>query len=947
MQNQRVGDSIVSERRVAAIVYEELGGMLPRQSAAKLLHESSRLSEDLGFDSLSRFELLRRIEARLGREVNDSEIIHARKIGTLIERIERALLDTENLSAPEVAQFPPRQIGISDTATTLLEAFLHHCDQSPEATHVRFVHEPTLDQNDRSTYTYQRLYDEARSVATVLQSWGVERQDSVGLMLPTGPDLLISYLAVLMCRAIPVPLYPPVSLERLPQHLATYGPVLAHAEVKALLAPEELVTLGPLVKQSVKGLRVVSGPVSPSGSRIDSWECGDANECALLQYTSGSTGDPKGVVLSHRNLLANVRAMTEVLRLSPHDVCVSWLPLYHDMGLIGAWLGSLVSGVPLVLMSPLQFVRHPHRWLEAIATYRGTISAGPNFAYQLCIDRITEDHVRELDLSSWRIALNGAEPVSARTISQFVEKFGPKGFAPGAMRPVYGLAESSLGVLFPREARSPRFLTVDTHSLSIGQRIQESREVDSSSTLVSCGEPLPGHDVRIVDAQRHEVTDRTVGILHFRGPSVTEGYRNNPAANRQLIQGDWRDSGDLAVRVEGEFFIVGRVKDLIIRAGKNIAPQDVEEEVSQVTGVRKGCVVAYSDRTPATEGNKSAERFVIVAETHLTEEPAKRALVEQIRVRVVARFDTSPDFIDLVSPRTIPKTSSGKLRRAECRERHRSGTLGESSADRFTALRIFGYAATLRLREVFRAIPSTTSRALWMLWCGGWFLALGLILMGVVLVSHSHGFSRRVARRLARQWLRLVRVSHSIEGLGHIPKVPCVVMSNHQSYLDAVVLTAILPERFSFVAKRDFANGWFFRWALPKLGVQWIERNNVTQSADDIGTLQEALLAGESLVIFPQGGFWRGKPDLPFKMGGFVLACKADAPVVPLALIGTEDVLPEGTWIIVPGAVRARIGVAQSPTGEEWSAALSLRQLTETAVRELREEGGKGRPVCG
>jgi 1-acyl-sn-glycerol-3-phosphate acyltransferase len=495
-------------------------------------------------------------------------------------------------------------------------------------------------------------------------------------------------------------------------------------------------------------------------------------------------------------------------------------------------------------------------------------------------------------------------------------------------------------------------LTVEARSLFIGQRVQESRAVDSSSTLVSCGAPLPGHDVRIVDTEGREVDDRTVGILHFRGPSVTEGYRKNEAANRKLIQGEWRDSGDLAVRVDGEFFIVGRVKDLIIRAGRNIAPQDVEEEVSQIDGVRKGCVVAYSDSVPAAEGTKGgSERFVIVAETHLTDEVATRALADEIRVRVVTRFDIAPDLVDLVGPRTIPKTSSGKLRRAECRERHRSGTLRVSSAGRLSGVRIFAHTTVLRLRDLLLSIPSIAIRSLWMLWCGGWFLVLAVVLMGVVLVGRNPVVSRRVARRLAQWWLRLVKVPHSIEGVELIPETPCVVMSNHQSYLDAVVLTALLPERFSFVAKRDFANGWFFRWALPQLGVRWIERSDVTQSAEDIDTLRRELLAGQALVIFPQGGFWRDMPDLPFKMGGFVLAGSAGVPVVPLALLGTEKVLPEGTWVLEPGAVWARIGPPQLPMGKEWSNALMLKQLTENAVRDLREArmtGGSSRgPACG
>jgi acyl-CoA synthetase (AMP-forming)/AMP-acid ligase II len=308
--------------------------------------------------------------------------------------------------------------------------------------------------------------------------------------------------------------------------------------------------------------------------------------------------------------------MGQAVQITSTDVFVSWLPLYHDMGLIGAWLGSLYYACPLVLMSPLAFLARPVRWLWAIHKHRGTLSAGPNFAYDLCTRRIDERDLEGLDLSSWRVAFNGAEPISAVTLARFNERFVPYGFRPEAMAPVYGLAEAALGVAFPPLGRAPHIDRIQREPfMRSGQALPATAHDATACQFVACGQPLPGYQIRVVDATGHEVGERQEGRLEFQGPSTTSGYFHNPEATGRLFHNAWLDSGDLAYMVGSTVYLTGRAKDLIIRAGRNIYPHELEEAIGDIADVRRGCVVVFGSPDPVT----GTERLVVLAETRQTD----------------------------------------------------------------------------------------------------------------------------------------------------------------------------------------------------------------------------------------------------------------------------------------------------------------------------------------
>ncbi len=923
---------------VLVVVREVVEEIRPGAGAA--LGVRARLSDDLGLDSLSRMELLRRIEERLQLALPERSVLEARDVSALVEVVlQKQRGGAESVSiedraaqiARPIPESKPRWVGFPSEVTTLTDALRFHVETQPHAVHVTFPFEEGTPQ-----LTYAGFFAVAESAASFLLSVGVREGERVGIMLPTGVDFLSTYFGALLIRAVPVPIYPPSSLERLEEHLSRQIQILKNAGVTALVLPPEGLPFSSLLRAAVPSLRAVVTPqLLKRQNHPSPFSKADSSELALLQYTSGSTGQPKGVMLSHANLIANVRAMTEVLSLNERDVCVSWLPLYHDMGLIGAWLGSLVTGVPLVLMSPLSFISHPIRWLESISRYRGTISAGPNFAFQLAVDRIREEQLSGIDLSSWRIAFNGAEPVSANTIEQFSSRFAACGFQEHVMRPVYGLAESSLGVLFPREAKPPRIVVSSRAALQEFGSLKEVPVGHDTMRLVSCGEALPGHEVRIIDERGREAEEGHIGELQFAGASVTEGYFENAEATKQLLDGKWRNSGDFAARLGADIFVVGRRKDLIIRAGRNLVPQDVEDEAGQVEGVRRGCVVAFGF---ASESGQ--ENFVIVAETKLRD-PAERSELQQgIITRVCGVFDIAPDQVVLVPPRSIPKTSSGKLRRSDCKERFRRGTLGKQASGRQQLLLLRARAFLASSLRFTCGLPAMTMGILYGAWCWVCFLLLIGLSAPFVFACRSARLNRSFLRRVAQVLVRVCFVRLTVKELECLPKEACMIMSNHQSYADAVLLSAVLPSRFAFVAKRDFLNAPVFQALFPRIGVLWMERQNMEQSAQDLEQVESALKSGRSLVFFPEGGFWRDREILPFKMGGFVAAARAQVPIVPVAISGLRDLLPEGTWLPRRAQILVTFGVVEHPNGAEWAESVRLKNSIELQIKQILKGTG-------
>jgi acyl-CoA synthetase (AMP-forming)/AMP-acid ligase II len=382
-------------------------------------------------------------------------------------------------------------------ADTLLDVLDWHVHSNPQHPHIYLYGE----EDEPETITYAALFDGARTIAAGLQAHELQPGQSVAIMLPTSRDYLFSFFGILLAGGIPVPIYPPARASQIEEHLRRHASILANANTVILITVPEAQVVARLLKAQVEILHnvITPGELAVHGMAV-TVQAVRAGDIALLQYTSGSTGAPKGVVLTHADLLANIRAMGDIAQVDPTDVFVSWLPLYHDMGLIGAWLGSLYYAMTLVLMSPLTFLVHPQRWLWAIHHHRGTLSAAPNFAFELCLQKLTDSDIEGLDLNSWRMAVNGAEPVSPHTIRRFSQRFARYGFRPEAMAPVYGLAEAAVGLAFPPPGRIP---PIDRIKRDVFESSGKAVPADAADTraleFVACGQPLPGYQIRIVD----------------------------------------------------------------------------------------------------------------------------------------------------------------------------------------------------------------------------------------------------------------------------------------------------------------------------------------------------------------------------------------------------------------------------------------------------------------
>ena len=607
------------------VVRQLLSELHPHRSNPAPVTLDSLLDRDLGFDSLERMELLHRLEQAFGVHLPEQDVVGAEVPRDLWHTLRRAspaaqaadMLAAPGLETPAVGEAP-------SAAGTLIDALAWHVRHHPDRPHVTLVG----DGDQADTLTYADLQRAAEAVAGGLQARGLQPQQTVALMLPTGREFFAAFFGILLAGGIPVPIYPPARLSQIEEHLRRQIRILANAGIVALITVSEAQSLARLLRAQIDTLHSVLTveALSQSGASLNRYPA-RSHDVAFLQYTSGSTGNPKGVILTHDNLLANLRVMGRVVGIESTDVFVSWLPLYHDMGLIGAWLGSLYFAYRLVLMSPLTFLARPARWLWAIHRHRGTISAGPNFAYELCVSRIAEADLEGLDLSSWRYAFNGAESVSAHTMSRFTERFAAYGFRPQAMKPVYGLAEVTLGLAFPPTGSLPQVDHVSRDTLMrSGQAVPVAADDPAALHVVASGQPLPGYQIRIVDAMGYEAGERQEGRLEFRGPSTTQGYYRNPEATRSLFNGEWLDSGDMAYVAEGTVYLTGRAKDMIIRAGRNIYPQEVEEALNEVPGLRRGCSAVFGSPDPAT----GTERLVVLSETRETA-PAK---LEELRGRI-------------------------------------------------------------------------------------------------------------------------------------------------------------------------------------------------------------------------------------------------------------------------------------------------------------------------
>ncbi|MBK9021105.1 MAG: AMP-binding protein [Sulfuritalea sp.] len=881
----------------------------------------SRLDKDLGLDSLARVELLARIEATFGIRLGEALLASAETPRDLLAAIADGGEGGADDNVHERrAALDASDTGVPDRAGTLVEVLLWHAQRHPARPHVLFQRSPT----ETITLTYGELLATARRLAAGLRGRGVRPGDFVAVMLPTGLEFFHSFYGILLAGAVPVPIYPPTRPGQIEDHLRRQAGILKNCEAVALLSFDAARMVAHILSGLVPSLRTVTTPEELCRTGVDVAGQGDhpgaPGEIAFLQYTSGSTGSPKGVTLDHGNLLANIRAWGEAVALTSADVVVSWLPLYHDMGLIGAWLGSLYHACPLVLMSPLDFLARPERWLWAIHEHRGTVTAAPNFAFELCLRHLDPQRLQGLDLSSWRYAANGAEPVAAETLARFAAAFRPYGFRSEALAPVYGLAECSVGLAVSPPGRGPLIDRVQREALARGDARPAANDDAEAVQMVACGQPLPRHQVRIVDSQGGELPPRQVGRLEFRGPSATRGYYRNAEATASLMNDGWLDSGDLAYLADGDIYIAGRLKDMIIRGGRNLYPYELEEAVGGLPGVRRGCVAVFG----AVEPGLGTEKLVVVAESRVTEAEVRQELVRRIDALAVELLGSPPDDVVLAAPNTVLKTSSGKIRRAATRDAYcREG---------------FGRRARAPWRQMLRLAAAGTWRRLGSLggmlygaYAWGIVAVLAVPLVAVTLVLPGLALRWRCGAALVRTGLRLCGISLQVDGLQHLRPGPRVFVANHASYIDGLVVMAALPFPVAFVAKAELAGHKVAGPLLRRLGVVFVERFDIRQGVDDVRRLA-ALETGRPLFFFAEGTFTRRSGLRTFRLGAFQIAAQNGLGVTPIALAGTREILRDESWLPKFGSVRVSIGENVAVEGDDWAAALRLRDAARAFI---------------
>ncbi|MFK7917697.1 MAG: AMP-binding protein [Ilumatobacter sp.] len=521
---------------------------------------------------------------------------------------------------------------------------------------------------------WDQIHDEARAVGAALQAKGLVPGDHVAVLGPTSRELVTIVRGCWMAGIASMVLPLPMRMGSLDVFIESTRARIRHGDAKLVLIDDQLADFYTAVEGDppIDAMAsVLPGAANvPSGDALEIPDH-DPERLVILQYTSGSTSEPKGVMIPDRVLSANLDATCEAAEVGPNETMVSWLPLYHDMGLVGFLALPMTKGIDLVQAAPQDFLARPGNWMDWISDYRGTATAGPNFSWVLATRALKRK--TDLDLSSLTLALSGAEPVDPKAVEAFVAEAGRFGFTAGGVFPAFGMAEVAIAGAFPTRGRGLRTDTVDRQVLET-QRVAKPIDIDDPSDLSLrarrlplLGTAVPGLEMKVVDPDTfEEVPDRHVGELLLRGTSVTPGYYKRADATAALFREDWLCTGDLAYLLDGELVMCGRIKDVIIVGGRNVFPEDIERAVGPLDGVRAGNVIALG-----VDGYKGKESVVVVAEVRLTDTSGALADVRgRIHERTLEVCGLPPRDVMLVQPGTLPKTSSGKLQRAKCREEY-------------------------------------------------------------------------------------------------------------------------------------------------------------------------------------------------------------------------------------------------------------------------------------
>ncbi len=931
-----------SERMLAVV--RELLRELDSPRAAERASLDSSFERDLGLGSLERVELLVRVERAFDGRLADELVQQAATPGEWLRAF-----DADPTTGPghnRGGRYPIVQPGEASpppsSPSSFLDVLRERADGEPDRVQVHW-----LDGDDGRDISYGRLLERAREVASGLVASGLQPNETVAVMLPTGEDFFYAFFGIALAGGVAVPIYPPAQASKIEEYVKRQVGILRNAGVRLLISFGRVKAVSQVMRLALPTVRE-SATVDELRRRGRARPAADVDpsEIFFLQYTSGSTGDPKGVTLRHANVLANIQGIGWGVRVKPADTVVSWLPLYHDMGLIGSWLFSVYYGFPITILSPLDFLSRPERWLWALSDAgRDVLCPAPNFSYELCARKIPDEALADIDLSRWRVVINAGEAVLPETLARFEKRFRPYGFDAKGFIPCYGLAESSVALTFPPLRREPLIDTIDRARFEREGRAEAAEPAPGEDNaggrllrFVANGRPIPGHEVRIVDEDNRDVGGRVRGRVLFRGPSKTSGYYRNPEATAAVTtEGGWMDTGDLGYWADGELYITGRLKETIIKGGHNIAPQEIELATAHVAGVRRGCVAAFG----VTDRGTGTERLIVVAETRTGE----RGDFDRIRREVVAavneRVGIPPDHVELVAAQSIPKTSSGKIRRGETRQLYEQGRLGEN-----------------------RGAPWLQMARLWAHQAGNWFrLPAARVGVGarratrafvILKVGAAFGIlarlapTQRAAAAVIRGGARLMldwagARAGRIAGAKIAPRSNAdgavLYVANRCGQSDVLTLIATLRERV-FLAENAALDDSPFGAAflLEPLVIPEIDEAQRPAGGSLEQRVEQVLADGHSVLVFAENPPTREVRQSRYRLEPLMAAATAGAPVVPVRLSAVGASVDHHANGIPEVAVT--LGDSTKPAGLGLAAATGLRKRLRETIAELSNNRG-------
>ncbi|MDX1902320.1 MAG: AMP-binding protein [Gammaproteobacteria bacterium] len=892
---------------------------LDAERAIHAISIDASLERELGIDSLGKVELFHRIETTFSIRLPEKVMAEVDTLRDLMIFIEQNH-PTQLASSTFTPTLETSSLDLSST-NTLLEVIQVYARYAPDRPHIYLHHE----NGQENIIRYGQLFEIATQVAQGIQQHGIKPGETIAIMLPTSDAFFYAFCGTLLAGAIPVPIYPPFRPDKIEEYIKREAKILENAQVRLLITFSQAEMLSQILRTFIPSLKAVT---TIDHLKTHSFDLKDVivqtQDIALIQYTSGSTGEPKGVTLTHANILANIRAVVRAIPIKPTDAVVSWLPLYHDMGLMN-WMGSLYAGIPVTIMSPLTFLSRPEEWLWKIHYHRATLSGGPNFAYELCIKKIDPKNIAGLDLSSWRFAFNGAEAIQPSTLERFTQKFAAYGFKAEAFAPVYGLAESTVGLTCQTQQRVPRIDTIQREAFALNNQAIPADTNKDTLQFLACGEAFVDHAIRIVDDAGNILPERMVGNIQFTGPSAMQGYYNNPIATQKIWHDGWWDSGDLGYLADKEIFITGRKKDLIIKAGRNLYPEEIENIVNQIPHIRKGCVVAFG----VNDQRIGTEKLIIVAETYERDEKQQHAIRAAIIEKVAIFLDTPPDVVILAPPQTIRKTSSGKLQRSACKQEYLSGKISRQPIS--AKFQLAKLTAIGLYKKCVRGLVYGAKLFFLMYVASIFMMTFPFALMSIFL------FPRRITRGVfqfwARNFFRLVFCPVLIKGKDFLhANSPMIFVSNHASYADSLLMLGILPTNVLFVGKKEILKSFIMRKIVNKFGFLTVDRIDFNKNISDTRLIEAALQQKNSVFIFPEGTFTYATGLRPFKLGAFSLAVETQTPICPIAIQGMRSILRGDTWLPKPGKIKITIAKPIYPEDKEWREVTRLHTLVRTEI---------------